>query len=461
MRKGAYIKLAGSWFEHPFPTNTFKIQTDKELSILRGLKKTKILYDPGRSDPLPSQEDHENGDTASGVSSNNIPVALEGVPLEHPEGQTLSKGLLHETGSVSGEPPPGSPEYEGVDMPAVEQEQVERRQTFERRRNSLIQAEKAYKQVVGMNKAIIGDLKNGYVKGIVRAEDLITQLDGILEGDGTIVSLMNLMGDNEVGSEFHYHSLNVAILSIAVGRELELPNEDVKSLGMGGLLHDIGYLSGLHQFTTRISSLTKNEIRDMRRHPENGRIMVDKGYGLDNACLEIIAEHHERLNGSGYPKGLKEEGIHRLTKIVAVVDAFEELSNNPDLEQSVTPYEALCTLYSKKKEEFAEIAVDVLVRTLGVFPPSSLVELSDGSIGVVCTINQEDRMRPQVMLYSPDLPRNEAIIMDLAHEDPSLTIKQSLRPGQVSETIRNYLTPRGMISYVATPSETSTLPPAP
>jgi putative nucleotidyltransferase with HDIG domain len=418
---GNFIKLTGSWFEHPFPTNSFKIKSEKELSILRGLQKTKIFYDPDRSDPPP--EAKEELDPDSPQKTQNEDAFGEDVQIDSQECPTLTE----------------------------EQAKIERLKI-------LIQAEKDYKQVVSGTKTLIQEIKNGYIRGITQAEELVEHVNDMLEGDGTIVALMNLMGPKEVGGEFYYHSLNVSILSIAIGRQLKLPEEDVKNLGMGGLLHDIGYLSGLNQFTTKRSLLTQQEIRTINRHPLNGQLMVDKGFGLTPEALAIIAEHHERLNGSGFPKGLRNEAIHPLSKIVAVVDTFDELCNNPDMEESLTPYEALARIYRKRKEEFMEKPVEALIGTLGVFPPSSLVELSDGRIGVICTINQKDRMRPQILLYSDCLPRNEAPILDLLKEDPTLTIKQGLRPIQVPPNMWEYLNPRGMISYFAAQSSKTPSP---
>ena len=463
LRKGIYIKLSGSWFEHPFPSNSFKIKTNKELSILRGLQKTKILYDPGRSDP-PSPDLEE-------TSSQNTPAhdnfeemgAQEGDP--EPD-EVLSSSPASEDTCLEDTPAHDSLEEMGAQEEtsdsdenlssnpiSAEEAEIERRQAFDERRKTLIQAEKKYKEAIGQNKALIGDLKNGYIRGIVQAEELVGKLNGMLADDGSIIALMNLMGPKELGGEFYYHSMNVSFLSIAIGRQMNLSEEEVQSLGVGALLHDIGYLSGLNQFTTKISSLTPSELRTVHRHPLNGKLMVDKGFGLDSAALEIIAQHHERLNGSGYPEKLKGDAIHPLAQIVAVVDAFDELCNNPDIKESLTAHEAMAKLYRQRNEEFWEKAVEVLVRTLGVYPPSSLVELSDGKIGLICTINQQDRLRPQIMLYSPDLPRDEALIIDLAHEDPDLTIKHSLRPMQVPKAAWDYLNPRGMISYFATPAE--------
>lgn len=136
-----------------------------------------------------------------------------------------------------------------------------------------------------------------------------------------------------------------------------------------------------------------------------------------------------------------------------VADTYDELSNNPVLEQCLTPHQALASIYTKRNDKFFENAVVALIRNLGVYPPSSLVEMTDGAIGMVNTINKLDRMKPSVMLYTPDIPRDEALIVDLAH-DASIDIKQCLSPKDVSKEVWGYLNPRGMISYFSVPEET-------
>jgi len=140
-----------------------------------------------------------------------------------------------------------------------------------------------------------------------------------------------------------------------------------------------------------------------------------------------------------------------------VADAYDELCNSPQFEKSLTPYEAISRIYAKRQDEFWEEAVLALIQNLGVYPPSSILELSDGSFGMVTSINLFDRMRPTLMLYNSDIPREEPIIVDLQQE-PTLTIKQSLRPVDVPRNVWKYLNPRGMISYFATTPDPTPTP---
>ncbi len=422
LRIGLYVKLAKSWFKHPFSSNTFKIQTSEDLAILRGLRNFRIQYDPDRSDP-------------------------EGLPEAR-----------QEESEISSEPPPSPPlESQPQEPDPASQQSLAQRDTNEQRRKKLIEAEKAYDEVLRETKGIVQKVHVGHVKGVRKAEQLITTLSELLSEDGMLVSLMNLLGSHEMGNEFYYHSLNVAMLSMIIGHEFDLPPDMIKAIGLGALIHDIGELDEQGKFLRKRGNLTPTERKALRQHPETGRKMLERGFGFPESSLDVISQHHERLNGTGHPRGLKDHALHFFSKVVMVADAYDELCNAPELEKSFTPYQALSYLYHKREGEFWEKAVVALIRNLGVYPPSSIVELSDGSIGIVCTINLLDRMRPTVMLYASDIPRDEAKLVDLALEE-TLSIKQCLQPKDVPKRVWKYLNPRGMISYFALQPEEKGIP---
>ncbi len=423
LRIGLYIKLVGNWFAHPFSKNSFKIKDEKDLATLHALRNYKILYDPEQSDPLPSSEVEDD-------SCEDVKTSLD--PSSTPIGEKHQK---------ESSPYINSPE---------------KLQANQARLDKLKEAEKEYQEVLKQNKDGIREVKAGYAKGVRKIESLVATLGEILDQNGTLVTLMNFTGTQETSDDFNHHSLNVCMLSMVLGQGLDLPQDLIKALGIGALFHDIGELEGAGRFITKGAKMKKHEQEFLRQHPTNGRKMIE-GFGFPKPSLEIISQHHERLNGTGYPDGLKEASIHLLAKIVMVADAYDELCNSPQFEKSLTPYEAISRIYAKRQDEFWEEAVLALIQNLGVYPPSSLVEMSDGSFGMVTCINLVDRMRPTLMLYNSDIPREEAIIVDLQQE-PSVTIKLSLRSRDVPRKIWKYLNPRGVISYFAYHSKPTPVP---
>ena len=416
LRIGLFIKLEGSWFSHPFPTNTFKIKGQKDLTIIKGLKKVKILYDPERSDSVAQEE--------NALQESETPRAIETFPV-------ASITSDQET------TPASTPEW------LMEQE---RRGAFEARRQQLRTAEQSYQEVLKQSKVMFQDLRVGHTRALEKTTKMISSLGKIIKDPGTSMALMNLIGSVEQGEDFFMHSLNVCTLSMMVGQEFKLGEDQLEWLGMGALYHDLGLLEyerGQKRFST---SLSQSKFQSRKQHPEVGKDLVERLLGEANPSLEIIVQHHERLDGSGYPMGLTTTEIGLLSKIVAVVDEYDDLCNSPENTQSFTPYEALSYLYAKKRGALWEEAIVALVHMLSVYPPGSIVELSDGSYGVVSSINPHARMLPLVMLYAPDISREQALIIDLSKE-PDLVITQNLRPKEVSKEIREYLNPRRIISY--------------
>ena len=415
LKIGLFIKLEGSWFSHPFPTNKFKIKGQKDLTILKGLKKVKILYDHEQSDPVAQEET---------LPESESPKAIEPTPV-------ASMSSEQET------TPGTTPEW------LMDQE---RREAFASRRQQLRRAEQSYQEVLKQSKVMFQDLRVGHTRALGKTSDMISSLGKIINDPGTSMALMNLMGSVEQGEDFFMHSLNVCTLSMMVGQEFKLSNDQLEWLGMGALFHDLGLLEYERIQKGFASTIAPQKYRSLRQHPQIGQDLSEHLLGGSNPCLEIIVQHHERLDGSGYPRGLTTTEIGLLSKIVAVVDEYDDLCNSSEITQSFTPYEALSYLYAKKRGALWEEAIVALVHMLGVYPPGSIVELSDGSYGVVSSVNPHARMQPLVMLYAPDMPREQALIIDLSQET-SLSIQTNLRPKEVAKEVREYLNPRRIISY--------------
>ena len=155
---------------------------------------------------------------------------------------------------------------------------------------------------------------------------------------------------------------------------------------------------------------------------------------------------HERMNGSGYPMQLKDEGISPLARIVAIVNAYDNLCNPPNLAEACIPAAALSRLFVQQRAQFDSGPLTVFIRCLGVYPPGTLVRLSDDTQGLVVAVNSSSPLRPSVLIYDDEIPKSEAIILDLQHE-PELNISASLKPSQLTREVHDYLNPRKRMSY--------------
>ncbi len=430
LRIGLYIKIEGSWFSHPFSTNTFKIKLAKDLATIRELKKVKLLYDPDRSDPKPTTT--ESSEEAPSFHENVVKKEND-PPLESP------------TAPVTQEQKPST-------QPSSEEIIEARREAFTVRRKQLKKTDQAYQGVLQQSKLMFHELRTGHSKAMARASSMVESLEKVVGDPTSSMALMNLMSTSEDVEDFFMHSLNVCALSMMLAQAFTNDNDDLQSIGIGALFHDLGLLEHERKNESPKSYRTTPDSKALRNHPAQGRKMTEKFFGTSNHSLDIIEHHHERLDGSGYPSALLEEDIGLFTKIVMVVDEYDELCNQPDITKSLTPYEALCYLYAKRRGPLWNDAVVALVQMLGVYPPGSFVELSDDRLGIVSSVNPQSRMAPWVMVYSSEIPREESLIIDLSQE-ASLSINKSFQPKEVPYAIREYLNPRRIISYFPSQAE--------
>ena len=435
LKLGLYVKLEGSWFSHPFPTNTFKIKSASDLEILQNLKKVRILYDPERSDSESSQD----------------------VQIEEPA--IDQDGSFEEPSSPDLQDTPNSP-------PPIEEaalsEIIDRRQDFQEFREHLKKVEGSYHKVLGQSSELFRQIGGGKKNGVQTAEMIVANLQNVLQNPHTAMTLVDVVGGNGVTWGLSEHALNVCVLSLVVGRQMGLSPDELLGLGMGALFHDVGYRS----LPMKVQFLTAGmkvqaDPEMLSHHPERGCQLMQTFPEVSPTVLEIIAQHHERLDGSGFPKGMNKETLSALSKIVMVADYFDELCNSPTPESSLTSHAALSYFYRHvvfkgESTKFCERVVQALVHAIGIYPPGSLVELTDGFLGVVTSVNFESPARPIVLLYAPWLCRTDGMMVNLAKET-KLNVKKALHPKEVDTNVLGYLSPRRLAMFVHATDPTASI----
>ncbi|MFT3850156.1 MAG: HD domain-containing protein [Propionivibrio sp.] len=253
------------------------------------------------------------------------------------------------------------------------------------------------------------------------------------------------MGDTIGGEELYFHSLNVTMLSLMIARDIKLPPEAVQPLGMGALFHDIGRREIPNKILMKMDPLTQSERNYYELHCELG-VGIAQRLGFPAPTIAIIREHHEMIDGSGYPKRLKGEEISLLARIVAIANHYDQLCNPQNILNALTPHEALANMFAKFRTRFDPKLLQVFVRCLGVYPPGTIVQLSNGLIGMVATINTAKPMKPMLVVYDADIPKEEAILVNMDGE-ADVNIAKAIRPAQLPREIYNYLSPRKQVSY--------------
>jgi len=228
----------------------------------------------------------------------------------------------------------------------------------------------------------------------LQLEELITEVDSGYD-------LLNMLLDTgQQADSIYQHSLQVAILSHVLGSWLKLPEKDVALLGVAGLFHDIGKCRIQSELLNKSGTLSSSEYETIRQHAVMGYKIV-KNKNIDIRMKQAILSHHERCDGSGYPLGLKADGIGQFARIVAIADAYAGMtSNRPYRERSFSPFEVVNYL---EKEGFGKFDSEYLMKFLSHIPNSYIKRkalLSDGRIGQIVFINKANLSRP--LLKMPD-----------------------------------------------------------
>ncbi|MCR9106687.1 MAG: HD-GYP domain-containing protein [Gammaproteobacteria bacterium] len=238
--------------------------------------------------------------------------------------------------------------------------------------------------------------------------------------------------------EDHYtyqHSLGASIWAVALGRQLGLPKADLRTLAIGGLLFDVGKLRVDKALLNATRPLTEEEFQQVRDHVRHGVEMIQDSGIINQDVIDMIAHHHERHDGSGYPQGLRGDGIPVFARIAAIVDCYDAITSNRSYARGIPPARAIKLLYEWKDCDFQAELVEEFIQAIGIYPAGSLVELSSGEVAVVIAEYRTRRLRPKVLvlLDADKAPMDTFKMVDLLTETHTedrvaLDIVNSLEP---------------------------------
>jgi HD-GYP domain-containing protein (c-di-GMP phosphodiesterase class II) len=243
------------------------------------------------------------------------------------------------------------------------------------------------------------------------------------------------------------HGLQVAVYLVAFGRHLGYPKAELAQLGTIGLLLDIGKIRLPRELLEKHGRLSSGEFETVKAHVAHSLDILEETPNWSPEVLEGIAQHHERMNGSGYPKGLKADEIGLFGRMAGITDCFAALTKSRPYADAVSSYEALRSISSWGGEFFHAPLVEQFIQAIGVFPVGSLVELSTGEVAVVVSHNKLRRLKPRVLVLtaSDKTPSAYPVMADLLYDpklggDQPAFIRRSLPAGAYGLDPReNYL----------------------
>jgi len=401
IQPGLHIRLPLKWNDHPFLLNSFKIKDQEQVEMIRHLGVKFVYFNPEQSDAAPLPVDQIQADRVTNEAS-----------------------LDHETQKLWQE----------------KQNRIEKLSAYRRR---VIQCEKEFERSLARMRSVMTKIRNRPTAAVDEAKLLIEDIvEKLMCDDNVTLHLMN--GKNEF-EDIYFHSLNVAVIAMMIGRANGYSAAQLKELSFSALFHDIGKIKIPTAILRKQAPLTEPEINYLKLHTKYGVDLASQIEGFPEVARVVIAQHHELRDGSGYPKGLKGDEINEFAQIIAVANAFDNLCHTPIVSEQKIPYTALSHLYKNCKHLYKEENLNILIKFMGVFPPGTVVQLSNNMVGLVISVNASHLLFPNVLVYDPSVPRTQAPIIDLASKD--IKIVNAVHPSKLPEKIKEYLNPRSRISY--------------
>lgn len=282
---------------------------------------------------------------------------------------------------------------------------------------------------------IMGDVRLGRSINTKGAKKIVADMvDSVIRNPDALMCLNQLKDKDEYTA---LHSLRVCVLALAFGRHLDLSDVELNMLGLGALLHDIGKMKVPNDIINKPGKLTDEEFTLMKSHVPRGVEILEQTNGIPSVAIDVARYHHERYAGGGYAAGSKGDEIGLFGSVGGIVDCYDAITSDRSYHAGLSAHDALNKMYSWRGRDFQPILVEQFIQCMGIYPIGSVVELSDGSIGVVVSINRARRLRPKVAMVlntdkTPFVPSRVIDLMTYANEKGSakLEIRKVLPPGE-------------------------------
>jgi HD-GYP domain-containing protein (c-di-GMP phosphodiesterase class II) len=284
---------------------------------------------------------------------------------------------------------------------------------------------------------MLGAVKAGKAIDAPRVREAVTSMtDSVVRNPDAMLLLAKM---KEKGERNLDRAVGVSIYMITFGRFLQLPREQLDLLGMLGLLQDVGKMRLPADLLEKKESLSDAELGVCKQHVTHSVSILQETTGIPPELPGLAGLHHERYDGTGYPKALKGPQIGLFGTIAGLVDCFDALTHPRPYGEALAPSNALSMLYNWRDTRFDGPLVEQFIQCIGIFPVGAIVELNSGEMGIVIAQNLARRLQPRVMvvLDASGNPRKPQIILDLARDpkmnaDTPYRIKRTLEKGSVN-----------------------------
>ncbi|HNT38302.1 MAG TPA: DUF3391 domain-containing protein [Rubrivivax sp.] len=411
LKVGMFIRLDLGWLKHPFPLSRFRIASVEQIAIIRGLGLRELSWYPEKSalaDPQPdataSAQAAADGETAAGTGGADTSLQAQG---RNPADAAASRRA---------------------------------RLTQERAALQHSQAlyDEAAKVLQETSALVTREPRTAAQQAQALAGAMLEKM--LVQGD-LCVRLLSAATSDRVAA----HALNVTVIALLMGRALGLTQNELLDLGTGALLHDVGKLDLPARVHFPEDSFGSVELKAYRDHVALG-IARGRQMELAPGALAVLAQHHEMADGSGFPERLALDAITPAARLVALVNRYDNLCNPGPRGVPLTPHEAISVLFAQNRGRFDMPILNGFIRMMGIYPPGSVVQLTDDRYALVMQVNASRPLKPRVLVHDVGVPRDEALLLDLEHE-ADLGIRRSLAPAKLPAAAASYLAPHARVGY--------------
>ena len=387
---GMYVaEIEGGWINSPFWRSSFVISDVKEIEQMRDCNVRNVWVDPKRGKSVAQATSPTTASIATATATTTTTTTVA----------TAEAATEPQVTVVDTQPEPFAHAASGT---------VDIKEELARAGNICAQSKMA---VVSMfREARMGNTVDG--EGVRRVVQAITE--SLTRNGSALISLARI----KTADDYTYmHSVAVCAMMLALARQLGLNEENIRAAGIAGLLHDMGKALLPTHVLNKPGKLTAAEFVIVKSHPERGHRLLSKDGNASAMTLDVCLHHHEKIDGSGYPKGLKGEAISLYAKMGAVCDVYDAITSNRPYKAGWDPAESMRMMSQWVGVHFDSVVFQAFVKSLGIYPVGSLVRLASGRLGVVMDQTSASLTMPIVKVFfdSKTLERITPEIVDLSN----------------------------------------------